>query len=266
MSNNPPDDTKPLSKREEERLLKAGRSVFSNSFPNPTREGCPNREVIEAIVRGKGDPAQQRDFFVHMSRCSPCFNDFSAFRKAAQREKRRKALAIAAIIIVVCVASWFVVKSRRHTAGTYTAVVLDLRNRLVLRGVPKTGEPTQEPLMLLRGVDTVSLYLPSGSRTGTYDVGIFEEPGTPLASAAGTATLEGNLTVLKAKLDLATLHSGHYLLGIRLPGIDWNYYPLVLRNSDHLWPVWIEKLHSVSRSFINVSVRHNSNDKLFYAI
>ena len=229
MNNHPPDDTKPLSKREEERLLKAGRSVFSNSFPNPNREGCPNREVIEAIVSGKGDPAQQRDFFVHMSRCSPCFNDFARFRKAAQRERRLKAVGIAAIIVIICLASWFVVKSRRHTVGTYTAVVLDLRNRLVLRGVPETGEQSQQPLVLLRGIDNVSLYLPTGSRTGTYDVGVFEQPGTPLVSATGAATAEGGLTGLKATLDLSKLHSGHYLLAIRPPAVDWSYYPLEIR-------------------------------------
>jgi hypothetical protein len=229
LNNNPPDDTKPLSKREEERLLKAGRSVFSNSFPNPNREGCPNREVIDAIARGKGDPAQQRDFFVHMSRCSPCFNDFARFRRVAQRERRLKAVGIAAIIVIIFFASWFVVRSRRHTVGTNIAVVLDLRNRLVLRGVPEAGEQAQQPLMLLRGVDNVSLYLPTGSRTGTYDIGVFEEPGTPLVSATGMATAEGNLIVLKAKLDVSKLNPGHYLLAIRPPGVEWSYYPLVIR-------------------------------------
>lgn len=229
MNNHPPDDTKPLSKREEERLLKAGRSVFSNSFPNPTRQGCPNREVIEAIARGKGDPAQQRDFFVHMSRCSPCFNDFARFRNAAQRERRLKAMGIAAIIVLVCLASWFVVRSRHHTAGTYTAVVLDLRNRLVLRGVPEAGAQAQQPLMLLRGIDDVSLYLPTGSRTGTYDLAVFQEPGTPVVSATGNATTESSIAVLKAKLDVSKLNPGHYLLAIRPPGVDWNYYPLVIR-------------------------------------
>lgn len=229
MNNHPPDDTKPLSKREEERLLKAGRSVFSNSFPNPNREGCPNREVIKAIAHGKGDAGQQRDFFVHMSRCSPCFNDFARFRKVAQRDRRLKAVGIAAIIVIIFFASWFVVRSRRHTVGTYTAVVLDLRNRLVLRGVPEAGEQAQQPLMLLRGIDNVSLYLPTGSRTGTYDLAVFQEPGTPLVSATGAATTEGGLTVLKANLDLSKLNSGHYLLGIRPPGVDWSYYPLIIR-------------------------------------
>lgn len=229
MSNNPPDDTKPLSKREEERLLKAGRSVFSTAFPNPNREGCPPQDLIEALAREKSKLAQHQDFILHMSRCSPCYNDFATFRKAAQRRRRLKAVGIAAIIVIIFFASWFAVKGRHHPAGTYTAVVLDLRNRLVLRGVPETGEQAQQPLMLLRRVANVSLYLPSGSRTGSYDVGVFQEPGIPLASATGNAATEGNLTVLKAKLDVSKLNSGHYLLAIRPPGVDWNYYPLIIR-------------------------------------
>jgi hypothetical protein len=229
LSNNPPDDAKPLSRREEERLLKAGRSVFSTAFPNPNREGCPSQDLIESLARDKSKLAQHQDFILHMSRCSPCYNDFARFRRVAQRERRLKAVGIAAIIVIIFFASWFVVKSRRHTAGTYIAVVLDLRNRLVLRGVPEAGAQAQQPLMLLRGIDNVSLYLPTGSRRGTYDLGVFEQPGTPLASATGAATTEGGLTILKAKLDISKLRSGHYLLAIRPPGVDWSYYPLVIR-------------------------------------
>jgi hypothetical protein len=229
LSKNPPDDTKPLSKREEERLLKAGRSVFSTAFPNPHREGCPSQDLIESLARDKSQLAQHQDFILHMSRCSPCYNDFARYHKAAQHERRVKTLAAAAVIVIISFASWFVVKSRRHTVGTYTAVVLDLRNRLVLRGAPETGERTEGPLVLLRGTDNVSIYLPAGSRTGPYDVGMFQEPGTPLVSAEGTATTEGSLTVLKAKLDVSKLNAGHYLLGIRPPGVDWSYYPLLLR-------------------------------------
>lgn len=229
MSNNPPDDTKPLSRREEERLLRAGRSVFSTAFPNPNREGCPSQDLIESLARDKSKLAQYQDFILHMSRCSPCYNDFARYRKAAQRGRRVKALAAAAVIVIICFASWFIVRTRRHTVNVYTAVVLDLRNRLVLRGVPETGGQAQQPLMLLRGIDNVSLYLPTGSRTGTYDIGVFEQPGTPLVSATGAATSEGGLTVLKAKLDVSKLKSGHYLLAIRPPGVEWSYYPLVVR-------------------------------------
>jgi hypothetical protein len=207
-----------------------GQAVRSSPIPFPTQTGkVISREVIEAIARGKGTSAREGDFFVHMSRCSPCFNDFARLRRAAQRERRLKAVRIAAIIVIICVAAWFVVKSRRHTGGTYAAVVLDLRNRLVLRGAPETGERTEGPLVLLRGTDNVSIDLPLGSRTGAYDVGIFEKPEKPLVSAIGRAGVESDLTVVKARLDLSELNSGRYLLGIRPPGVDRGYYPLVVQ-------------------------------------
>lgn len=83
--------------------------------------------------------------------------------------------------------------------------------------------------MLLRGIDNVSLYLPLVAARGHTILGFFEQPGTPLISATGAATTEGGLTVLKAKLDVSKLKSGHYLLAIRPPGVDWSYYPLVVR-------------------------------------
>lgn len=228
MNNHPPDDTKPLSKREEERLLKAGRSVFSNSFPNPKREGCPSREVIEAIARGKGDPAQQRDFFVHMSRCSPCFNDFARFRRVAQRQRRLKAIGIAAIIIIICLASWFVVKTRRGASSHYAAV-FDLNSRLMFRGAGGGGAESKGPIVLRRGIADLTLYLPPGSRTGPYEVGVLTESANVLITAPGAASVKGAHTALTARLDLTHLNSGNYLLGIRPPGVEWSYYPLEVR-------------------------------------
>ncbi|MGH9325291.1 MAG: hypothetical protein ACRD2B_01175 [Terriglobia bacterium] len=50
-----------------------------------------------------------------------------------------------------------------------------------------------------------------------------------LTGATGTAEIANGVRVLKARLDLSRVNSGHDLLGIRLPGIDWNYYPMVVR-------------------------------------
>jgi hypothetical protein len=41
--------------------------------------------------------------------------------------------------------------------------------------------------------------------------------------------MEKSITQMKATLDLSRIPSGHYLLGVRLAGIDWSYYPLIVR-------------------------------------
>jgi hypothetical protein len=80
-----------------------------------------------------------------------------------------------------------------------------------------------------RGIDEVSVYLPEGSRAGTYEVAIFREDlGEPLVSTTSQATLEKDMTVLNAALDLSRIPAGRYLFGIRLPGIEWSYYPMVV--------------------------------------
>jgi hypothetical protein len=83
--------------------------------------------------------------------------------------------------------------------------------------------------VLGRGIDDVSFYLPEGSRAGTYEVAVFrEELGGALASATGVASVEKSMTRMKATLDLSRIPSGHYLLGIRLRGVEWSYYPMFI--------------------------------------
>jgi hypothetical protein len=228
LSNNPPDDTKPLSRREEERLLRAGRSVFSTAFPNPNREGCPSQDLIQTLAHDSAQLAQHQDFILHMSRCSPCYNDFARFRKVAQREKRMKLLAAAAVIVIICVAAWLVVRTRRGLPHEYP-VAYDLNSQLMLRGFGGSGIQSKGPMMLRRGIADLTLYLPPGSRTGPYEVGVLTETARVLVTAPGNAALTGTRPALTARLDVARLNPGHYLLGIRPPGADWSFSPLVVK-------------------------------------
>ena len=108
-------------------------------------------------------------------------------------------------------------------------VIADLRHRLTLRGDQGT-EPGMGPLVFKRGIDDVSIYLPEGSRAGTYEVAVFREDlGEPLVSRTSQATLEKDMTKLNATVDLSRVPSGRYLFAIRLPGIEWSYYPMVIQ-------------------------------------
>src|SRR5271157_5162186 len=139
---------KPLAKRDEERLLKAGRSVFSTAFPNPNREGCPAQEVIGAIAFRKVDLAAYRDFMVHMSRCSPCFNDYATFRAQATRQRTRRWLAVAAaVLIVLGLGAWLWSRLQRSKGPLqFEAAAVDLAEWPTLRG--PEGNPPHPPLQL----------------------------------------------------------------------------------------------------------------------
>ncbi len=228
MSNNPPDDTRPLSKREEERLLKAGRSVFSTAFPNPNREGCPSQDLIQTLARDNAQLAQHQDFILHMSRCSPCYNDFARFRKVAQRAKRTKLLAAAAVIVIICVAAWLVVRARHGLPHEYPAA-FDMSTQLMFRGLGGNSAESKGPMVLRRGIADLTLYLTPGSRTGPYEVGVLTESERVLITTPGSAAVKGTRPALTARLDVSRLNPGHYLLGIRPPGADWSLSPLVVK-------------------------------------
>jgi len=75
----------------------------------------------------------------------------------------------------------------------------------------------------------LSIYLPTGSEPGKYQIEIVEQPGKLLIGAEGTAALRDYIAVVEVKVDLQRLHPGLYLVGIRQAGWSWAYYPVVLK-------------------------------------
>src|SRR5205823_4543235 len=91
----------------DERLLEAGRRYFSTAFPNPDRVGCPGQDILKAIAFRRLEREIAKQWDEHMSHCSPCFNEYMAFREVARRSTRVLALAaVAAVIILVVIAGW----------------------------------------------------------------------------------------------------------------------------------------------------------------
>jgi hypothetical protein len=204
--------------------------VFLNSFPNPDRKGCPDSETMKAVAAGKLSIEEEDRWIDHFTSCSPCTREFGAFRKEFKRRQRMKTLATAAVIAIICVAAWLVVRARRGAPHEYAAAV-DLGTHLMFRGLGRGGTQNKGPIILQRGIADLTLYLPPGSRTGPYEVGVLTESEKVLITGPGTAAaaVKGNKPALTARLDVSRLNPGHYLLGIRPPGAPWSVSPLVVR-------------------------------------
>jgi hypothetical protein len=55
--------------------------LFSSGHPNPTRRGCPSRDVLVALARKErpiGDPA-----YDHVANCSPCWVEVRDLKQTA---------------------------------------------------------------------------------------------------------------------------------------------------------------------------------------
>jgi hypothetical protein len=163
---------------------------------------------------------------------TPCFNEYMAFREEARRSARFRVVGVAAAaaIVVIVGAIWLVYRSlgpHRNTNVTYQVNLLDLREKSALRGAE--ANPSGAPIELPRGALALSIYLPTGSEPGKYQVEILEQPGKPLISAEGDARLRDHIAVVEVNVNLQRLHPGLYLVGIRQAGWSWAFYPVVLK-------------------------------------
>jgi len=227
-----------FSGKEDRQVFEAGRRYFSTAFPNPERVGCPGKEMLRAIAFRKLERSKAKEWDSHLMQCSPCFVEYVAFRDQAQRIQRFRRLATAAAIVIVCVGLWFTLRNRilrtpsngqvadHGGAQTYQAKLADLRDLAPLRGIEgKTAVPVE----LTRGPLALTLYLPTGSEPGQYEVELAEQLDEPLATASGSATLQNGIAVLEIKLNLAGLHPGLYLLAVRQAGRAWAPYTALLK-------------------------------------
>ena len=160
----------------------------------------------------------------HFSSCSPCFQEFTQFRKQAVDRQRTQIWLAAAAVVIVAVAGWFWVRSRPQVQ-TAAVVVLDLRGRATVRGEnpPVTAQP---PLDVPRNAKTLNLELPIGSNEGPYDIALLDPSGAELFSTSAMAKLEDHIVVLRADVDLAGVSPGSYFLGLRQRGMEWMRFPI----------------------------------------
>ncbi len=155
----------------------------------------------------------------HFSSCSPCFQEFTQFRKQAVNRRRIRIWLAAAAVFIFAVAGWFWVRTRPQ-AQTAVIVVLDLRGRATVRG-ENPPETSQSPLEVPRNARTLNLELPIGSNEGAYDVALLNQSGAELFRTSATAKFEDHIVVLRADIDLARVSPGSYFLGLRRPGLEW---------------------------------------------
>jgi len=75
----------------------------------------------------------------------------------------------------------------------------------------------------------LTLYLPTGTEPGQYEVEVAEQLDQPLATASGSVTLQNGIAVLDVKLDLSNLHAGLHYLAVRRPGRTWAPFTVILK-------------------------------------
>ena len=211
--------------------------LFARANANPTRAGCPARDVLIALAHKRrpiSDPAYE-----HLAKCSACYREFRAFQQAATTHtvSFRKAAwvaAAAAVIIIVAGAAWFLSPSRgeRGTLPQPSAqesqvaerrMEVDLRKYSVTRN--EQQKPETGPVSLARARSNLTILLPVGSEPGGYEIQVLDSGLRSQASASGEAAIRDYVTTVQTTIDLRALSPGAYQLALRRHGEEWRLFP-----------------------------------------
>jgi len=227
------------------------------NYPNPERKGCRGTEILREMA-AQEFPDEHPFWNEHVSECSPCYREFLDFRREIvareSRHRRTMRLAVAAVIVLI-IGAGSIYLSRRvpdrastppianegipsqpnqaPQAGSQSPVlsaVLNLESESISRSPGGTPSIAGEVQRIPRGRLALSIYLPTGSEAGQYDVHVLRTVSdqTPLTTSSGTAAIENGLTILRIEPDLSTLDPGTYILSIRRGTGPWRYYRFVL--------------------------------------
>jgi hypothetical protein len=170
---------------------------------------------------------QAEKWLDHLGSCSPCYSDFSEFRKSHELRKKRTLLAIAASILVVAgITGWVLLQRHNETLVAQTAV-LDLTNRSLPRGTePKPAEP---PLTVSRAAAHWNILLPFGSNDGPYDIRLLAGSGELLVSTKADAKLTDGVALIQISVDLSSRSPGQCVLRLTRNGAQESSYVVELR-------------------------------------
>lgn len=220
-------NAKGYSTRDERRLLDAlGRGLLKE-FPNPERSGCPGPDVLKRIASRTMPLDQAEKWLDHLGSCSPCYSDFSEFRKSHELRKKRTLLAIAASILVVAgITGWALLQRHNETLVAQTAV-LDLRNRSVARGTEPNRD--ESPLEVNRAAARWNILLPFGSDAGPYDIRLLAGSGELVVSTKADAKLTEGVAVIQISVDLSSRSPGQCVLRLTRNGSQESSYVVELR-------------------------------------
>ena len=218
-------------------------AVFGRGHPNPSRVGCPDRKVLIALarrVRPIADPAYE-----HLTGCSPCYEEFRAIQEADARRARRHRIvtwtgAAAAVLVMMVAGMWAFgwtrgsgsrasrsAMSDEASASAVISTEIDLRKYTVARG--GQAGPALPPLVLPRRRLNLTILLPVGSQSGTYQISVLGSDRRSLASGTGSAEIQNYVTTLHATIDLRAVPRGTYQLAIGPQGGAPHLFPSQLQ-------------------------------------
>lgn len=232
-------------------IVAFGKKCSKTTFPNPTREGCPDRARLRAMAHRDRRLSLEDLPISHVVRCSPCFRDYLRLRRICVFVR---CLQITAVSLVVAAVFLTAVRFTQNYSGgrgepsisqqqpsesqpdittsqvpAPTAplpITVDLAAFSPTRGDEKEKPAKQIhfPPRLLR----VTFQMPLGMEPGEYIVQLKDSRGTVYADKRAVGRVRDGTTSVQVDLDLATASRRSFALMIRPPGLSWRRFPVLV--------------------------------------
>ena len=208
-------------------------AVFARANPNPTRSGCPGKDVLRSAAR-KTLPIDH-PVFEHLAVCSACYKELRQLQQPVRMPSRlRPALAAAAVLLLTVAGVTYFgfnrvssLPSDTRLTAAIQPLLIDYRGESTTRG--EAGEPLRKTVTVPRANVAATILLPVGSEPGQYDVRLLDGANRSILAKQTAGDLKDFAVRVEVNLDLRGLPSGAYTLEFRRSGEDWDPHPLVIR-------------------------------------
>ena len=242
----------PASSKEVKAIVALGKKCSKTAFPNPTREGCPDRDRLRAMAYRDPHLTLEDLPISHVVRCSPCFQEYLRFRRMSLLIRGLQITAVSPVVLVVLFTVVRLIethtsnrgepsishqkRSEPHATGSMpqtpvpsapVPINIDLAAFSPTRGDEKQGpeRSVHLPPRLLR----VRFQMPVGFEPGEYAIQLKSSAGTVYGDARTTGRIDNGRTSFEVDFDLTTASSGRFSLLIRPPGLRWRRFPVVVQ-------------------------------------
>jgi hypothetical protein len=232
-------------------VIALGKKQSKSGFPNPSREGCPNRTTLRAMARRDRDFALGNMPLSHIVGCSPCFTEYAHFRRMSFVLRGLRLTAASLAVLAVLFAGMWLLhnptdRSRqqgasekqidRQPSGAMTKeaippasplfVNLDLSSFSPTRG--DEAEDSRNKIHLPQKLLRVRLILPLGMEPGEYEIRLQDDAGTIFIDKRSLVHMTDGTTSMEVNMDLAGAHRGNFTLMVHPPGESWRKFRVVI--------------------------------------
>ncbi len=232
-------------------VVALGRKHSKAAFPNPTREGCPSRGSLRAMAYRSRQITLADLPLSHIVTCSPCFRDYTHFRRISSIVRGIQITAAACLLVLVLALA--------ATRFVWKETGAGLLSKSAQQSAPRSGVATKAPKAAIRpipmAIDLASLsptrgddakagtnkkirlpqkllrvifVLPLGMEEGQYTVRLQSSTGIVVFEKIAVGYINDGTASVETDLDLSAVSRGNLILMIKPPGLNWRRFPAVV--------------------------------------